>query len=684
MIRSIQRNKWQLVLSGVLAAGLVFMFIKAQPVDPDTHDLVTGDLNELQAKDSELGEAVLQIHYKSQHNYDEVIGIMRQMQLISARLSEHHRNRLLPDTPQIRQALSTVQKQIEQKQVALEQFKSDNATLNNAFIYIPRMVVGVMELLPRTGKAATLPHEIFESLLRDALLTKVNPGNPLYYSILSQDIRRVEITLPNLPARARVLAKNAAHHASIVLVKGADVDGLLEQLSSFGKNHIGIEIEQRYLDYYHVQQRSAANYRMGLFLSAVLLLSYAIFAFYRLQAKGRQLEMTLADLQEANQRFNQISANIREIFWMTDANTGKVLYVSPAYEPIWGRSLESCYASPQSWIEGIHGDDRQRVAQDILAKQISGSYDEEFRIVRPDGSIRWVHNRAFPVRNSDGVIYRIVGVTDDITDRHQAEEALRDSATKLERSNRELQDFATVASHDLQEPLRKIQTFGDRLQLKQAAVLNEEGREYLVRMQDAAQRMRALIDDLLIFSRVTAKAQPFVPVNLNDVVRDVLSLLELSIRQSAAQIEVAELITLNAEPGQMRQLLQNLISNALKFHRPTEAPRIKIYGQLLEAPGDLSNQAQTVARYQLTVQDAGIGFDEKYLDRIFTIFQRLHGREEYPGSGIGLAICRKIADYHGGQITAHSNPGEGARFVVTLPVQQGNKEHQQQPDKGAS
>ena len=684
MIRSIQRNKWQLVLSGVLAAGLVFMFIKAQPVDPDTHDLVTGDLNELQAKDSELGEAVLQIHYKSQHNYDEVIGIMRQMQLISARLSEHHRNRLLPDTPQIRQALSTMQQQIEQKQVSLEQFKSDNATLNNAFIYIPRMVVGVMELLPRTGKAATLPHEIFESLLRDALLTKVNPGNPLYYSILSQDIRRVEITLPNLPARARVLAKNAAHHASIVLVKGADVDGLLEQLSSFGKNHIGIEIEQRYLDYYHVQQRSAANYRMGLFLSAVLLLSYAIFAFYRLQAKGRQLEMTLADLQEANQRFNQISANIREIFWMTDANTGKVLYVSPAYEPIWGRSLESCYASPQSWIEGIHGDDRQRVAQDILAKQISGSYDEEFRIVRPDGSIRWVHNRAFPVRNSDGVIYRIVGVTDDITDRHQAEEALRDSATKLERSNRELQDFATVASHDLQEPLRKIQTFGDRLQLKQAAVLNEEGREYLVRMQDAAQRMRALIDDLLIFSRVTAKAQPFVPVNLNDVVRDVLSLLELSIRQSAAQIEVAELITLNAEPGQMRQLLQNLISNALKFHRPTEAPRIKIYGQLLEAPGDLSNQAQTVARYQLTVQDAGIGFDEKYLDRIFTIFQRLHGREEYPGSGIGLAICRKIADYHGGQITAHSNPGEGARFVVTLPVQQGNKEHQQQPDKGAS
>ena len=683
MIRSIQRNKWQLVLSGALAAGLVLLFIKAQPVDPDIHNLVESDLRQLQMRDTELGEGVLQIHYRLHHNYDGVTAILNRMQQLSARLLQHHQRGYLPDTIEVRQALDAAQQQIEQKKIVLEQFKSDNAALKNSFVYIPRMVTGVLALLPRANKGDLLRREAFESLLRNALLIRVNPSDPLRAS-LSQDIRRVESVIPGLTRQAKVLAENAVRHAKVVLNKEAGMSGLIGQLSSTGKTHIGTEIEQRYLSYYHAQQQSAAAYRALLFLVAMLLLGYAIYAYYRLRGKGRQLEVALAGQQESNERFNQITANIREIVWMTDADTGKVLYVSPAYEPIWGRSLESCYASPQGGMEGVHGDDRQRVAQDILAKQISGSYDEEFRIVRPDGSIRWVHNRAFPVRNSDGVIYRIVGVTDDITDRHQAEEALRDSATKLERSNRELQDFATVASHDLQEPLRKIQTFGDRLQLKQAAVLNEEGREYLVRMQDAAQRMRALIDDLLIFSRVTAKAQPFVPVNLNDVVRDVLSLLELSIRQSAAQIEVAELITLDAEPGQMRQLLQNLISNALKFHRPTEAPRIKIYGLLLEAPSGISNQAQTVARYQLTVQDGGIGFDEKYLDRIFTIFQRLHGREEYPGSGIGLAICRKIADYHGGQITAHSNPGGGARFVVTLPVQQGNKEHQQQPDRGAS
>ena len=669
MMRLVKISKWQLTLTGTAAAGLIFLFIQAQPVDPDIHDLVAGDLSKLQAKDSELGEAVLQIHYQSQHNYDGVISIMREMQLLGARLSEHHRNRLLPDTPQIRQALSTMQQQIEQKQNALEQFKSDNATLNNAFIYIPRMVLGVFELLPKTGKAATLQHEILESMLRDALLTKVNPGNPLYYSILSQDIRRVEIVLPNLPERVRVLAENAAHHARIVLSKGADVDGLLKQLSSFGKNHIGIEIEQRYLDYYHVQQQSAAHYRLGLFLAAILLLSYAIFAFYRLQAKGRQLEITLADLQEANQRFNQISGNIREVFWMTDATKGEILYVSPAYQTIWGRSVESCYASPQNWMDAIHIDDRQRIMQDMLTKHASGTYDEQFRIVRPDGSIRWIHSRAFPVHNSDGEVYRIVGVADDITERHQIEYELRDFTARLERSNRELQDFATVASHDLQEPLRKIQTFGERLQTKHATALNEEGRDYLARMQDAALRMRALIDDLLTYSRVTAKAQPFTPVDLNKVVEYVLDMLEISITRSGARIEVAELITLDAELVQMRQLLQNLISNALKFHRPGQVPRIKVYGRILNSTAVFAG-AQTGTVYQLVVEDQGIGFEEKYLDRIFNLFQRLHGHSEYEGSGVGLAVCRKIAEHHGGLITAISKPGAGAAFITTLPIQQ--------------
>jgi len=235
----------------------------------------------------------------------------------------------------------------------------------------------------------------------------------------------------------------------------------------------------------------------------------------------------------------------------------------------------------------------------------------------------------------------------------------RDEA--LQRSNHELQDFAYVASHDLQEPLRKIQAFGDRLKTKCAAALTDDGRDYLERMQNAASRMQTLINDLLAFSRVTTKGQPFELVELSRVAREVLSDLEVRIEQTGARIEVADLPTLDADPMQMRQLLQNLIGNALKFRREHFKPLVKV-----------SSRPVNGAHCELRVEDNGIGFDMKYLERIFGMFQRLHGREHYEGTGVGLAICRKIAERHGGQITAESAPGRGATFIVTLPVHHGN------------
>jgi PAS domain S-box-containing protein len=237
---------------------------------------------------------------------------------------------------------------------------------------------------------------------------------------------------------------------------------------------------------------------------------------------------------------------------------------------------------------------------------------------------------------------------------------------ELSRSNEELQEFAFVASHDLQEPLRKIKTFGDRLKATCGDTLSEQGRDYLDRMQNAARRMQTLIEDLLSLSRVTTRAQPFVAVNLFQVTQEVLSDLEISIHQTQATIEVGELPIIKADPLQMRQLLQNLIGNALKFQRPEVLPVVKIYSNIL------SNSSDPVAvgneQCQIIVEDNGIGFDEKYLDRIFNVFQRLHGRSEYEGTGIGLAICRKIVERHQGSITASSKPGEGAKFIVSLPL----------------
>jgi PAS domain S-box-containing protein len=235
---------------------------------------------------------------------------------------------------------------------------------------------------------------------------------------------------------------------------------------------------------------------------------------------------------------------------------------------------------------------------------------------------------------------------------------------ELSRSNEELQQFAMIASHDLQEPLRKIKTFGDRLKATCEDALTPKGRDYLMRMQNAAQRMQALIEDLLALSRVTTRAQPFVPVNLFQITQEVLSDLEIRIQQTSATISVEELPTINADPLQIRQLLQNLIGNALKFHRPEVPPVVRIYSQDLNNESDLM---VNVKKCQIVVQDNGIGFDEKYLDRIFNVFQRLHGRSEYEGTGIGLAICRKIAERHHGTITAAAQPGNGAKFIVTLP-----------------
>ncbi|HEY9872530.1 MAG TPA: PAS domain S-box protein, partial [Candidatus Obscuribacterales bacterium] len=245
---------------------------------------------------------------------------------------------------------------------------------------------------------------------------------------------------------------------------------------------------------------------------------------------------------------------------------------------------------------------------------------------------------------------------------------------ELMRSNEELQQFAYIASHDLQEPLRKIQAFGDRLKTKYKDVLTDQGCDYLERMQNAAQRMQVLINDLLALSRVTRKAQSFNPVNLAQQVQEVLFDLEVRIQQTGGRVEVGELPTLNAEPLQMRQLLQNLIGNSLKFHREEEPPVIKIYSQIIKTQEQqLPGISPATDICQIFVEDNGIGFEEKYLDRIFNLFQRLHTRSEYEGSGMGLAICRKIAEHHGGSITAKSTPGQGTTFIITLPIK---------PDKG--
>ena len=346
----------------------------------------------------------------------------------------------------------------------------------------------------------------------------------------------------------------------------------------------------------------------------------------------------------------------------------RFIFGNKAFCEALGHSLEEIVGKtdrdffPAELAEKYRDDDREV----IESKQVRKAIEDH---QTPTGERIYVEVVKAPVYDYRGRVVGTQGIFWDVTARVVAEEQLRRLTDALQRSNQELEQFASVASHDLQEPLRKIEAFGDRLATRCSDQLDEQGCDYLARMQKAAGRMRTLINDLLTLSRVTSRAQPFVPVDLDDVVREVLGDLEVRIEETQGRVETEGLGTIDADPTQMRQLFQNLIGNALKFRREGESPIIRVRAEVTipEAPPD-EDDTSADAICRIEVRDNGIGFDAKYAERIFGVFQRLHGRGEYEGTGIGLAVCQKIAHRHGGEIAASSGPDEGATFVVSLPA----------------
>jgi PAS domain S-box-containing protein len=381
---------------------------------------------------------------------------------------------------------------------------------------------------------------------------------------------------------------------------------------------------------------------------------------------GLHVQARTQELQKLQRRYESILNSAGEGIYGLDLQ-GRTTFVNPATAKITGWKVEELVGKSES--EVFH-----RPAAGEAPKDAGGEPSDHKLFFRKDGSNFPAEYIRTPIKEKDRDIGAVV-IFKDITERKRAEEAVNRKAAELARSNAELEQFAYVASHDLQEPLRKIQAFGDRLKTKCDAVNLQDGRDYLERMQGAAARMQTLINDLLTFSRVISASQPFVPLDLNLVLKGVLSDLEVRIEQTKARVEVGDLPSIEADPLQIRQLLQNLIGNALKFQPPEAQPLIRIQGRILKSAFAGAPEEDPLAEQcELTVQDNGIGFDEKYLDKIFAVFQRLHGRNEYEGTGVGLAVCRRITDRHGGTINAKSKPGEGATFIVTLPVRHPQKE----------
>ncbi len=413
----------------------------------------------------------------------------------------------------------------------------------------------------------------------------------------------------------------------------------------------------------------AANYVMivGTTLTFVAL-GGAGFLILRDVARRQRAEEALA--QQANLLSNIMDAMPDHVFlkdakgrYILDNRSHRLYLGLRVTESIEGRTVFDLF--PKALAERYHADD-------LYVLETGAPLRNREEPARPTSrNVAWLSTTKMPLRDPSGRVVGVVCVSSDITARKEADEKLKRFAEKLERSNAELDSFASVASHDLQEPLRKIQAFGDRLRAKCASEIGEQGREYLARMQNAAERMQVLIQDLLKLSRVASRAQPFAPCNLAKIVADVLSDLEVAIEDKHARIELAPLPVIDADPLQMRQLFQNLLANALKFQKPGESPVVTIGCEILVAVGnEIPGAPRGSEICQVSVQDNGIGFDQKFVDQIFIVFQRLHTRQEYEGTGIGLAVCRKITDRHGGAIVAKSVDGKGATFIVTLPVKQ--------------
>ncbi|QLG51003.1 PAS domain-containing protein [Natrinema halophilum] len=475
-------------------------------------------------------------------------------------------------------------------------------------------------------------------------------------------------------------------------------------------------------------------------------------------------------LEESEAKFRLLAENLEEMVWLEDPETRAILYINPAYESIFRRDQEALLDDPQTFFEAVHPNDCQRVEEsyDALPNE---TFDEEYRIVQPDGQIRWLNTRAYSVHHEDRNTRRIVGIAEDITERKERERALEESERRyrtlvenfpngavglfdedltytvaggefleelgfsaedvvgttiygrypdelvdeirphftavfdgesntfeieldsrqllahtlpvrdaddeiyagmlviqditermeyrrmLEESNERLEQFAYAASHDLQEPLRMISSYLSLIESRYSDELDDDAEEFLEFAVDGADRMREMIDGLLEYSRVDTQGDPFEPIDLNEILDETRDNLQMKIEENDAEITAEQLPRVHADASQIQQVFQNLISNAIEYSGD-EPPQIHIEAE------------QNRRKHLISVHDEGIGIDPDDQDRVFKVFQRLHSREEHSGTGIGLALCQRIVERHGGRIWVDSVPGEGTTFSFTLPPAQ--------------
>ena len=393
-------------------------------------------------------------------------------------------------------------------------------------------------------------------------------------------------------------------------------------------------------------------------------------------------EIKRAELEIANNVAQRkfLAESMPLIVWTANAE-GSVDFVNRHFESYTGLHFDTALGN--GWEQAIHPDDRQHLRDAWTTNIRQGTdFQEELRIRLSDDSYHWNILRAKAQRNDEGVVNWVI-TTIDINDQKQLSELLerkvqerttelRNTNYALEVSNNDLQQFASVASHDLQEPLRKIHMYASMLRDRKAT-LTDGGAMYIEKILASSSRMKSIITNILNYSKLSAKDIRFEPTDVKKLIGEILEDLEIAIREKGAQISVSEFPIMDTVPGQIRQVFQNIIGNALKFSKPETSPVISIEAIRIAAKDIFSTPHADGDWCRIVIEDNGIGFDPKFAEQIFLIFQRLHSKDTYEGTGIGLAIAKKIIEKHNGIISASGNDGEGACFTIVLPVHQPNQ-----------
>jgi PAS domain S-box-containing protein len=417
---------------------------------------------------------------------------------------------------------------------------------------------------------------------------------------------------------------------------------------------------------------------------SVMALNAAILEYRNAEKELRELSSELekrvqertVELQKSHELLMEAQRLARIGSWEWHIPSNKITWTEELFN-IFGIIPGEMTPDYESYRNLLHPDERDEI-DSIIRRSLADGKPFSFyhRVVRKDGETRIIHAHGEALRDKDGSVYKLSGTAQDVTERKAAEELLNKTSLQLEqknkeleRSNQELSSFSYVAGHDLQEPLRKIRYFSERIRENDHLHLSETGVNYFLRMETAATRMQNLIDDLLTYSQVDVIEKNYADTDINVLLEEVKSELSETIHNKQATIESTPLLNCRVIAFQFRQLLTNLITNSLKFSKPDLPSVIKLSADIRNGTGHREFPGDKGKRYyHLTVSDNGIGFDKESSKKIFQIFHRLHGKYEYAGTGIGLAICKKIAENHQGYILAESEPGKGSAFHVYIPV----------------